>query len=341
MLGLSFVSNNPFESIYKGLTFVFPLLYIIYSINYLLQYGAYNLLVSMSFLILVVYAVVPLSFLFLGFEIQRTNIYGYQEGEFFVSNHYGWSSVLFLLSSITVLRHYPLRKIYRLLIIILIPFVFYILIISGNRAGLLTGGLAFLIFFFKDRFFSLIGKFAVLSVIIFTVFLLSLTENSSIDYIEERNEMQIKSGNEGRLIGANAMLRSFSQNPVYWFTGVGMFNYTELHKYGGVLPVYHNSYSEVLFGSGIIVFLFFIKIMVYDPLKVFWKKISTFSLLAIPLIIIPFFESNLTGGQFLFFPWFSYILLLNAKEFRVNTIRFKNTIKPKEKLSTENILLDD
>ncbi|PIE49113.1 MAG: hypothetical protein CSA39_04400 [Flavobacteriales bacterium] len=318
MLGLSFFSDSPFQSIYKGLTFVFPLLYIIYSINYLLQYGAYNLLVSLSFLILITYVLVPLSFLFLGFEIERTNIYGYQEGEFFVSNHYGWSSVLFLLSSITVLRFYPLKKLYRILILIFIPFVFYVLIISGNRAGLFSAGIAFFIFLFKDRFFPLVGKLMVLFLIVFSVFLVSLTENSSIDFIELRNETQLKSGSEGRLIGTNAMLRSFEYNPVYWFTGVGMFDYSELHKYGGILPVYHNSYWEVLFGSGIIVFIIFLKIMIYDPFKIFWKKISSFSLVIIPLIIIPFFETNLTAGQFLFFPWFSIIILLNAKEFHIS-----------------------
>ncbi|RPD91728.1 hypothetical protein EGM88_14415 [Aureibaculum marinum] len=340
MMGLSFFSNEPFQSVYKGLTFIFPLLYIIYSVNYLLQYGAYNLLVSLSLMILIVYAFVPFSFLFFGFDIQKTNIYGYEEGRFFVSNNYGWSSTLFLLSSITVLRFYPLKRIYRLFILIFIPFVFYVLLISGNRAGLLSAGLAFIFLLFKDKIFSFMFKFTLVLLLFIAVALLSLKENSAISTIERRNEVQIESGNEGRLIGTNAMLKSFDNNPVYWFTGVGMFNYTELHKYGGILPVYHNSYWEVLFGAGIFVFIIFLKIMIYDPFRVFWNNISNYSLLAIPLIIIPFFESNLTGGQFLFFPWFSYIILLNSKEFRLyNIIKNGHEVQTYKKLVNEEIVI--
>ena len=53
--------------------------------------------------------------------------------------------------------------------------------------------------------------------------------------------------------------------------------------------------------------------MLYEPIKQFVKRISKYDLVFIPLAIIPFFEGNLTAGQFLFFPWFMYIIALNAE----------------------------
>lgn len=313
---LSFFADEPFQALYKSLTFVYPLLYIMYTINYLLRYGAINLLIGLSIIILSVYAIVPISFYLVGGSlVESTNIYGHHEGQYFVSNHYGWGSALFILSAFTVLRFYPLKTYYRIAIYIFLPFVFYLLMISANRAGILSLGVAFIVFFFKDKFATLSIKIALGLIVFIAIITISSRENSVIEYLKNKNEIQLESGNEGRLIGTNAMLNSFSKKPVYWFTGVGMFNYTELKLNGGILGTYHNSYWEILFGSGIFVFVFFLRIMIFSPFKIFWRITISYSLLIFPLMIIPFFEGDLTAGQFLFFPWFSYMILLNAEEF--------------------------
>ncbi|MCK0132260.1 O-antigen ligase family protein [Flavobacteriaceae bacterium F08102] len=313
---LSFLSEDPFKSIYRGLTFVYPLLYIIYSINYLLRYGAANLMIALSCSILLVYSIVPISFFLVGGSLIETyNIYGYQEGNYFVSNHYGWGSTMFILCAFSVLRFYPLKFFYKLVIYIFLPFVFYLLIISANRAGLLSVFIAFILFIKKDQFVGYYTKLLIILSVVLIILFVALQKDSAIDFLLEKNENQIESGTEGRLIGTAAMLKSFERNPVYWLIGVGMFNYDELHLNGGILRSYHNSYWEILFGSGIIVFFIFLSFMVFHPLKIFWKTTLTYSLLIIPLIIIPLFEGNLTAGQFLFFPWFSYMILMNAKEF--------------------------
>jgi hypothetical protein len=56
--------------------------------------------------------------------------------------------------------------------------------------------------------------------------------------------------------------------------------------------------------------------MVFRPLKLLFYDLGGNYILIIPLIIIPYFESNITGGQFLFFPWFILMLLLNAKSIK-------------------------
>ncbi len=87
-----------------------------------------------------------------------------------------------------------------------------------------------------------------------------------------------------------------------------------LEKKEKELANYHNSYFEILFGLGVPLFILFMVFMLYEPIKQFLKRVSKYDLLLIPLVIIPFFESNLTSGQFLFFPWFSYVFALNAKK---------------------------
>ena len=153
----------------------------------------------------------------------------------------------------------------------------------------------------------------VLPLILITLYVAN-KENSAIDFLMKKNEMQLETGQEGRYIAAITMIEKFNEEPIRWFTGVGMFNYDFLKKSDSILKGYHNSYFEILFGGGVILFILFLYFMLIYPFRVFWQKTLHYSLLFFPLTIIPFFESDLTAGQFLFFPWFSYILILNAKE---------------------------
>ncbi len=89
-----------------------------------------------------------------------------------------------------------------------------------------------------------------------------------------------------------------------------MFNYDEVAPFRE-LGSYHNSYLEIFFGGGIILFILFCLFMVFRPVGNYFKYYSKIFLIFPPLAIIPFFESNLTGGQFLFYPWFMLMLLFN------------------------------
>ena len=314
----SFFSNDLNDSLYKTFSFIYPFLYLIFSVNYLLKYNAVNVLISISFVILIIYSLVPVTYFVLGgVNLDGVFIYGKSDENYFVSNHYGWSCALFILSSFTVLRFYPLKNIYKWLIVIILQFVFYLLIVTVNRAAIFSIIVALIFLTFKSNSFKFYQKTLLILSVSFIFLFISNKQNSAIEFLYERSTRQYDSGDEARLIGTNAMFNSFKKNSSNWFTGVGMFNYSELKSNGGILSSYHNSYWEILFGSGILVFILFIKFMLFTPFKVFWKKTNYYSLLFFPLVIIPFFESNLTAGQFLFFPWFTYIIIMNAKEFNL------------------------
>ncbi len=135
--------------------------------------------------------------------------------------------------------------------------------------------------------------------------------NSSINFVKDKSVSQEQKG-EKRLEAATVMVDHLNKEPTLWLTGVGMFNFSNLKNKVG-LGGYHNSYYEILFGVGIPLFLVFLSFMVFRPIKRFIKYYSKYTLLLPPLMIIPFFENDMTGGQFLFFPWFTFMLLLNAK----------------------------
>jgi hypothetical protein len=145
--------------------------------------------------------------------------------------------------------------------------------------------------------------------VIATVWMLSIPDSSINNRLTD-TENQIETG-EQRIEIANAGFAYLNENKIRWITGAGMFNYEEV-MHGRVMSEdYHNSYFEVLFGGGIILFLLFMSFMFFRPFYYYVKYYSTYFTFLPPLVIIPFFESNLTGGQFLFFPWFCLSFLLN------------------------------
>ena len=140
-------------------------------------------------------------------------------------------------------------------------------------------------------------------------------KESSINFLIAKNEKQFESKKmeERRLVVAEYSFNYFMNNPGLWLTGVGLFNHDFIYGVTN-LGGYHNSYWEILFGGGILIFILFLNVMVFRPVYSYFKYTGNFSLFIFPLIIIPFFESNLNGGQFLFFPWFTFMLLMNIRK---------------------------
>jgi O-antigen ligase len=73
---------------------------------------------------------------------------------------------------------------------------------------------------------------------------------------------------------------------------------------------FHNSYAEVLFGSGVIVFVIFFFYYLIQPFVFFVRYVQKHYVSFFPIFIYPFFESNLTSGQFIYWPWMSGVILL-------------------------------
>ncbi len=181
-------------------------------------------------------------------------------------------------------------------------------------------------------------RYKVIALLIAFTFILYLLSDvsSSINLAIDRSYKQREEGEE-RLRVATLMYNYFNDRFSLWLSGIGVFNYRVIEGKSN-LHSYHNSYWEVLFGLGIPIFLVFLSFMVFRPLYRFIKYYSKYTLLFAPLFIIPFFESNLTGGQFVFYPWFTYMLLLNAKTKFWDKPSFVAQVKRRERLMNFAIL---
>jgi len=304
----SMLCTNIAYSLSRSITFVFPFLYIIIFIAYLISKFNFKKIWKINLEILNwSYLILVIAFALFDFSLSTTNLYG--RTEIFVSNHYGWSSVIFILSSIDLLSNYKLAVWRKLLLIIFILLAVFILFTSGSRSSWLSLATCSLFFLFRNKSINVIIKgFSVLIIFFFLNQLLN-QKNSSINKRIAKTQRQLsntESMENDRLGWANNTIKYLNKNPILWITGIGLFNYEEFDFTG-----YHNSYLEVLFGCGYIVFAYFFYLFVLKPLYYFLNYYSKYFLVLPPLVIIPFFESNLTGGQFLFFPWFLFTILFS------------------------------
>jgi hypothetical protein len=131
---------------------------------------------------------------------------------------------------------------------------------------------------------------------------LSRSEDSALYFVLEKNVNQSSEG-EPRVLAAQEMAVLFNSKMQYWLFGVGFANDYYLDKADLGIGDYHNTYYEILFGCGALVFILYIYIMLVKPLLKIYNEYLEFFPIAIPVIVIPYFENNLTAGQFLFFPF--------------------------------------
>jgi O-antigen ligase len=312
----AFLSNDVWASLNRTLTFLIPLVYVWVSLSLLIhRYGQKEVLQILSGMISIIYSIPMLAYVVFGGGFSGQSIYGESVGQVFISNHFGWSAALFLISNFhATINKMGGRTFLRLSNVLLILLAVYLLIVSGNRSSWLAVVLCLIVFLFYYQGVPLYQKFLILiSPVILFSYLLS-QKNEAIFFVIERTERKSASGDEGRLERLDVIIERLSETPAHWFTGVGLFNYTAFTKEGKGIANYHNSYFEILFGLGLPLFVLFMVFMLYEPIRQFMTRVSKYDLLLIPLVIIPFFESNLTAGQFLFFPWFSYVFALNAKK---------------------------
>ncbi|TDB63478.1 O-antigen ligase family protein [Arundinibacter roseus] len=312
-IAFALLSANPLNSILGVLTFIIPFLYVAFSMGaLLLRYSIREVLHAFLDIINWIYFIPIISFFITGGSLTDTNIYfvsAENEESAFVSNHYGWSGTIFLLTSMDLLRNVSLPVWRRILLIVFSAIAAYLALISGNRTSWLSLALVSLVFLIMYKQVPLYQKL-ILSVLPITlVFYLLNDPKSALNARFEKTKSQQEKG-EPRANLSTSMIDHFNETPDLWLTGIGMFNKERIKTISG-WSGYHNSYLEVLFGSGIIVFSFFLYLIVFRPLFIYLRYFSSKYLFFIPLLIIPYFESNLTGGQFLFFPWFVMALLMS------------------------------
>jgi O-antigen ligase len=252
-----------------------------------------------------------LSFLLFGGSFDQKDIYG-TEIAGFVSNHYGWSSAIFIATGLDTLKNsLKVSLFYKIFIIIGSPIAFYVLAISGSRSGYFTFVLCFVLFVIKNRKTHPLFKILTTIGAIYFVSQLYFDPDSALSKRIEKTEKQVEQGDartSTRQLGFDIMMN----HPDRLFTGFGFYTFREtlleLDESGTArhfTTSIHNSYLELFFGSGVLVFMFFMLFFISKTIYGFIIRHSSFYTFLPPIIIIPYFENNFNPGQFLFFPWFT------------------------------------
>ena len=335
---VSLGSGNTLVALGRVLTFFIPFIYVYLSLSYLIsKFGIQLLLIGLHWALLIIYSIPLISYILSGGKITDTNIYGPGgEGQLFASNNYGWSATLYILSFLFVWKDIRLKKISKVFFGIFLPVAIILFFTSANRSSWLSMSVTMIPFFLSFKAMHLKYKIAGMLIVLGFISVLLADPNSSLNYATKKSDKQEQVGEE-RFNVAGIMINHLNEDPTLWITGIGMFNFSIL-KNKSNLNGYHNSYYEILFGAGILLFLVFLSFMMFRPIVRFIKYYSKYTLLLPPLIILPFFESDLTGGQFLFFPWFTFMFLMNAKIKYWNKETFKASIKKSEILNTDIII---
>lgn len=311
-----FWSEEMAKSFYNAATFVFPMIYVYISVDLLIRkYGMQETMMLFHKMLILTFSIPLIAYLITTPSLADTNIYGYDEesGQAFYSNHYGWASVILILAIIGIYKHIKLNFFAHLIAIIAILLSTYLLLISGSRSSMVSLALAIVVMLVRFKGISFYYKaFIVIFSMVGISYLLADPE-SGLNVAINRTEIQREQG-EARVDISNVMFSRFEEKPELWIRGLGFYNHKFLQNSPVSLKAYHNSYWEILFGLGLPLFMVFLYFMLFRPMLNYAFYFSKWVLVFPPIVIIPYFESNITAGQFLFFPWFTFMLLLNVKK---------------------------
>lgn len=303
-------SFNFFSSFEKFFNLIPFLIYINYVIVYLYRnINKEDLLILILRVFNLVYGFPVIAFLFSG-SVGEKDIYGDAVGGF-ANNHYGWACAMFLLTSLDLYRNdSSLSSKHLWFIRILAPLAVMLLSISGSRSGYLTFSLGFLIFILRNTNTHIAIKLFSVLLVFLLIFQLYGDQESALNKRLNKTEKQLKEG-ESRAKLANLCFESMSNYPETMLTGFGFYAFREalLRLNPNYDPIklkinLHNSYYELLFGSGYLIFLFFLVFFPLRSILIFALKHSSKYVFLPPIILIPLFENNFNPGQFMFFPWF-------------------------------------
>lgn len=279
----------------------------------------------------IVYALPIISYLLFGGSVQEEDIYGKVVGGF-VSNHYGWTSAIFLATSLDVIKNSisasKLRKAGMLLFALL---ALYIMAISGSRSSYLTFVLSFLLFILRTKNTSIPLKIIISLLAIYFIIGLYGDKESALNKRIEKTETQLEKG-DARTVSRNLGFDTMAEYPFAIVTGFGFFTFREamalLNPTVTEVVGLHNSYLELFFGCGLFVFTFFLVFFVGKTVWNFTIYHSNRYTFLPPILLIPFFENNFNPGQFLFFPWFAimfYYIHYNEQQIKIEEVMQQNS----------------
>jgi len=250
----------------------------------------------------------------------------------FLSNHLAWSSIIVFSSSIAYLGITKLTKSKKIVLYFLMLFSVMTIINSGSRTILVALIVYFIVLLIKNILLrsNLIKPLALTFFLIFVLSKINLHNLESVKSLIFRTNVHLyNQENFARFSYLASGLKVFDENPITYLIGIGLFNKKAIsdmnitffsgHRGTRNVSNFHNSYADILFGGGIIVFLIFVYLALLKSLRQLWKYNDKYFLLVIPLHLIALTESSLQGGQFIFYPLFYFICVSNLKCLNVSS----------------------
>jgi O-antigen ligase len=243
-----------------------------------------------------------------GNPFQNKDIYG-TDISGFKSNVIGWAGAMVFITTLDVLANLQLSRTMRRIFIGLVFLSLIITASSGSRSSYISIAMTLLILVFQNQRLKFSSKFLISLLIVGGSFYVLQDENSAINKRIQKSEQQLKTG-EARKELLEAAIEVMEDHPLLLITGLGYDMSVEgIRAYKPIdnkLRL-HNSYLEVLVSTGGFTFLFFMIFYVLNAIYSYVRyDMRTFVFLP-TLIFIPAFESNLNAGQFLFFPWMTFL----------------------------------
>ncbi|MFN4144916.1 MAG: O-antigen ligase family protein [Runella sp.] len=273
----------------------------------------------------------PVALMFVrGVVFQTENIYG-QAIDMYRANVLGWACAFFLLTSFDLLSNLPTSRRFRFIFYVIALFTLWGIVLTGSRSSYLSLAAGILILVVRNNRTPL--YFKALSVICISAFAYYIitSPDSVVNLRSQYAEIRQQRG-EIRFQLAEQAISTFWKHPQLFITGYGFDNFREgLFYFANIRTELapHNSYLELLFSCGVFVFLFFLAFVVFPAFVKYIRFDSQYYVFFPMLAIVPYFESNLNAGQFLFFPWMTF--LFYYVHISSQQIASYNTVNPSPK----------
>ncbi len=251
----------------------------------------------------------PVVILFIsGAIFQTQNIYG-QNVSLYKTNVIGWACTMFVLTGFDIYNNRDSRLWLKRLFLFVAVLTVWGVVLTGSRSSYISLAAAAAVLVLRSDRMSIQFKSVVMVFVLGFAYYIIASPDSVVNLRSQYADMRQAKG-EIRFELAQKAFESLIKYPKLIFTGFGFDNFrTGLAEYGGVKTdlASHNSYLELLFSTGIFCFLFFVIILAFNALLKYIRFDSQQFVFMPMLLIIPYFESNLNAGQFLFFPWITFL----------------------------------
>ncbi|WP_298351611.1 O-antigen ligase [Runella sp.] len=246
--------------------------------------------------------------LFTGVAFQSENVYGQYVGAY-KANIIGWSCTMFVVMSFDLYANLPMSRWLRYLFFLTSFVVLWAIVLTGSRSSYAGLAVSSLVLVTRSRIISTYLKIGASICIIAFAYYIVASPDSVVNLRAKYANIRRQRG-EVRFKLAQEAFKVFSEYPNVLITGFGFDGFRAgLERYAGVRTelASHNSYLEVLFSGGILCFLFFLIFYAINAFLKYLRFDSQYFIFLPALMIIPYFESNLNAGQFLFFPWMTFM----------------------------------